>query len=58
MTTVHPTAIIQGNVHLEEGVEIGAYCYVSGNITIGKNTVIKQPVIINLVIIFGISYNY
>ena len=43
-TTVHATAIIQGNVHLHDGVEIGAYCYISGNITIGKNTIIKHHV--------------
>ena len=44
MTTVHPTAIIEGNVQLDDGVEIGAYCYVSGNVRIGKNTIIKHHV--------------
>lgn len=44
MAIVHETAIINGNVQLEEGVEIGAYCYISGNITIGKNTTIKHHV--------------
>ncbi len=42
MAVVHETAIISGNVQLEEGVEVGAYCYISGNITIGKNTIIKH----------------
>jgi UDP-N-acetylglucosamine acyltransferase len=44
LATVHATAIIEGNVRLDEGVEIGAYCYISGNITIGKNTAIKHHV--------------
>ncbi|NPB04565.1 MAG: acyl-ACP--UDP-N-acetylglucosamine O-acyltransferase [Thermotogae bacterium] len=35
---VHPTAIFEGRVELDEGVEIGPYVFISGNVRIGKNT--------------------
>ncbi len=35
---VHPTAVLEGDITLEEGVEIGPYSYLSGEIFIGKGT--------------------
>ena len=43
---IHPTAIIEGDVHLEEGVEIGPYTIIKGKIRIGRNTYIGSRVTI------------
>lgn len=37
---IHPTALIDGDVKLGIGVKIGAYCVITGNVTIGDGTVI------------------
>lgn len=47
MKKIHPTAIIDNNVELADGVEIGAYCVLNGNIKIGKNTIIASHVVIS-----------
>ncbi len=44
MIKVHPTAIISGNVNLEEDVEIGPYSVIEGSITIGRGTKIGARV--------------
>ena len=38
MPKIHPTAILEGNILLEEGVEIGPYCVIQGDVRIGKGT--------------------
>jgi UDP-N-acetylglucosamine acyltransferase len=43
---IHPTAIISREAHLEEGVEVGPYTLIDGDVTVGKNTVIGPHVII------------
>jgi len=35
--TIHPTAILEGNITLGEGNVIGPYCVLQGDITIGNN---------------------
>jgi UDP-N-acetylglucosamine acyltransferase len=35
---IHPTAVIEGNVHFHENVEIGPYTVISGNVEIGDGT--------------------
>ena len=40
-TYIHETSIIGPSVKLANGVKIGPYCILVGNITIGKNTNIK-----------------
>jgi len=35
---VHSTAILEGNVRLDEGVEIGPYAYISGDVSVGRDT--------------------
>jgi len=35
---VHPTAIVADGAVLRDGVEVGPYCVVSGNVTIGEGT--------------------
>jgi UDP-N-acetylglucosamine acyltransferase len=37
-TTIHPTAIIETGAKLGEGVEIGAYCFVGAEVTLGAGT--------------------
>jgi UDP-N-acetylglucosamine acyltransferase len=43
---IHPTAIISREAHLEEGVEVGPYTLIDGDVTVGKITVIGPHVII------------
>jgi len=38
MSKIHPTAIIEGDINIGEGVEIGPYVYISGKVSIGKGT--------------------
>jgi len=37
-TFVHPTSVVGKNVQLQDGVKIGPYCTIVGNVKIGKNT--------------------
>ncbi len=43
---IHPTAIVEGDVEIGEGVEIGPFCVIQGKIRIGKGTKIKERVTI------------
>ncbi len=36
MPTIHPTAILTGEITLADDVEIGPYCVLTGNITLGQ----------------------
>lgn len=44
MSQIHPTTIINGEVQIEEGVEIGPYCVIQGNVTIKKGTFVEGHV--------------
>lgn len=44
MAKIHPTAILEGNIELDEDVEIGAFSILQGNIKIGKGTKIGNRV--------------
>lgn len=44
MSKIHPTALIMGNVQLDEDVEVGAYSLISGNVIVGKGTKIGSRV--------------
>ena len=39
---IHPSSILEGEIHLEEGVEIGPYCHLIGPLRIGKNSIISS----------------
>lgn len=41
---IHPTAIIEGDVKVEDGVEIGPYCHLRGQVTIKKGCIIEGHV--------------
>jgi len=41
MSKIHPTAIIDGDVVLGEGVELGPYCTLLGKVKIGKGTIVE-----------------
>lgn len=41
---VHPSTVIQGDVKIEEGVEIGPYCLIQGQVTIQKGTFVEGHV--------------
>ena len=44
---IHNTAIIDKNAEIDEGVEIGPYSIIKGDVSIGKNTVIESHVTID-----------
>jgi UDP-N-acetylglucosamine acyltransferase len=41
---IHPTSVIQGDVKIEEGVEIGPYCLIQGQVSIQKGTFVEGHV--------------
>src|SRR4051812_9451909 len=41
---IHPSTVIQGDVKIEEGVEIGPYCLIQGTVTIKKGTFVEGHV--------------
>ncbi|HEV3154758.1 MAG TPA: acyl-ACP--UDP-N-acetylglucosamine O-acyltransferase [Candidatus Baltobacteraceae bacterium] len=44
---IHPTAIVHPNAKLDRGVEIGPYCVVGENVSIGRGTVLQAHVVVN-----------
>lgn len=44
MSGIHPTTIIDGDVIIAEGVQVGPYCHIQGKVKIGKGTVIEGHV--------------
>jgi UDP-N-acetylglucosamine acyltransferase len=44
--SIHPSTIIQGEVDIADGVEIGPYCFIQGKVKIGKGTLIEGHVTI------------
>lgn len=45
-TYIHPTAIVSKTVNIEDGVKIGPYCIITGNVSIGAGTRIYAHVAI------------
>lgn len=46
MPTIHPTAIVDPGARLGDGVEVGAYSIVEGDVVIGAGTVLRSHVTI------------
>lgn len=44
MSKIHPTTVINGDVQIEDGVEIGPYCLIQGKVTIKKGTFVEGHV--------------
>jgi UDP-N-acetylglucosamine acyltransferase len=44
---IHPTAIVHPNAKLDRGVEVGPYCIVGENVSIGRGTVLQAHVVVN-----------
>mgnify|MGYP001343530270 CR=1 FL=1 len=44
---IHPTAIISSEAKLAEGVEVGPYAVINGDVTIGRNTIIGPHTVID-----------
>jgi UDP-N-acetylglucosamine acyltransferase len=44
---IHPTAIVHPNARIDRGVEIGPFCIVGENVTIGRGTVLQSHVVVN-----------
>jgi len=44
MSTIHPTAILSGEINLADDVEIGPFCVLSGDITLGAGVRLLQQV--------------
>jgi len=46
MSKIHPTATIDPSAELDEGVEVGAYVVVEGDVKVGKGTVLRPHCVI------------
>ncbi|MDX2226837.1 MAG: acyl-ACP--UDP-N-acetylglucosamine O-acyltransferase [Verrucomicrobiae bacterium] len=46
MSLIHPTAVIDPQAQIAEGVEMGPYCVIRGPVEIGTGTVLKSHVVI------------
>ena len=44
---IHPTAIVDKNAQLGEGVEIGPYAFVGADVKLGAGTVVRQGAIVD-----------
>ena len=44
---IHASAIVHPNAKIDRGVEIGPYCIVGENVSIGKGTVLQAHVVVN-----------
>lgn len=44
---IHPTAIVHPNAKLDRGVEVGPYCIVGENVSVGRGTVLQAHVVVN-----------
>ena len=44
---IHPTAIVHPNANVARGVDIGPYCLVGEDVSIGKGTVLQAHVVVN-----------
>lgn len=42
--SIHPTTIVQGDLELAEGAEVGPYCLIQGHVKIGKGTIVEGHV--------------
>jgi UDP-N-acetylglucosamine acyltransferase len=47
MSRIHPTAIVAGSAALAEDVEVGPYCIIGDQVTIGARTQLKSHVVID-----------
>ncbi len=46
MGLVHPTALVEDGARLEDGVEIGPYCVVGGEVHLGEGVVLHSHVVV------------
>lgn len=47
MTNIHPSSVVAGGAVLEDGVEIGPYCVIGPNVTIGAGTKLMSHVVLD-----------
>lgn len=55
MANIHPTAIVDLRAQFAGNVEIGAYCIIKGNVTIGANTIVQEHSHIHGPIVIGVG---
>jgi UDP-N-acetylglucosamine acyltransferase len=53
MSKIHPTAIVDANAQLGDDVEIGPFCIVGADVTIGARTTLKSHNVIDGVTTIG-----
>ena len=44
---IHPTAVVHPSAQIDRGVEVGPYCIVGENVSIGRGTVLQAHVVVN-----------
>lgn len=47
MTTIHPTAVVDADAQLGEGVEIGPYCVLGKHVTLGDGVRLRSHVVVD-----------
>lgn len=55
MARIHPTAIVDPSAVLADDVEIGPFCIVEGEVTIGAGTLLRQNVIVRRYTTLGVG---
>jgi len=55
MTSIHPTAVLSEGATLADGVEVGPYCVIGPNVTIGEATKLMAHVVLDGVTTVGRS---
>src|SRR5215469_6603706 len=45
--TVHPTALVDANAHLAEGVEVGPYCVVGANVVLHEGVRLHSHAVVH-----------
>lgn len=41
---IHPSTVVNGSLEVADGVEVGPYCLIQGNVKLGKGTVVEGHV--------------
>ncbi|MHB8140197.1 MAG: acyl-ACP--UDP-N-acetylglucosamine O-acyltransferase [Vulcanimicrobiaceae bacterium] len=44
---IHPTAIVHPNARVERGVEVGPYCVIGEDVSVGSGTVLQAHIVVN-----------
>ncbi len=55
MPTIHPTAIVDASAVLADSVQVGPYCVIGPDVTIGERTALHNHVIVQSLTTIGVD---